>query len=145
MITVAELMTTDLYTLSPTHTLADARKLMAEHYIRHIPVLDAQGNLKGVVSQRDVLAASESSLKADGLALSDSEVLLASFMTSQVTTVDGSADLRGAALFLQKEKVGCLPVVEDGKLIGIITDSDYVGIAINLMEQLEDAEPEESF
>ena len=54
--------------------------------------------------------------------------------------------LRQAALFLERHKIGCLPVVTNGKLKGIITDTDFVGVAINLLEQIEDTEPvEESF
>lgn len=58
-----------------------------------------------------------------------------------VATVDERASLRQAALFLEQHKIGCLPVVSDGKLRGIITDTDFVGVAINLLEQLEEAEP----
>ena len=50
-------------------------------------------------------------------------------------------NLRQAALRLQEYRYGCLPVVAKGKLIGIITDSDFVAVAINLLEQLEDTEP----
>lgn len=57
MLTVAEIMTREPYTLGPDDSLAGARKLMAEHHIRHIPVLSAEGTLIGVVTQRDVLAA----------------------------------------------------------------------------------------
>jgi CBS-domain-containing membrane protein len=64
-------------------------------------------------------------------------------MSTPVQTADESASLRGAALHLLKNKVGCLPVLRKGKLVGIITDSDFVAIAVNLMEQLEAAEPDE--
>ena len=46
-----------------------------------------------------------------------------------------------AARFLEKHKIGCLPVLDDGKLVGIITDTDFVAVAINLLEQLEETEP----
>ena len=64
-------------------------------------------------------------------------------MTTPVDTVAETASLRGAALHLQKNKLGCLPVVTADKLVGIITDSDFVAVAINLMELLEEAEAEE--
>ena len=51
--------------------------------------------------------------------------------------------LKAAAVFMQKHKVGCLPVVEHGKLVGIITDSDFVTIAINLLELQEEVDPME--
>jgi CBS domain-containing protein len=62
-------------------------------------------------------------------------------MVAEVATVDINASLRHAALFLEKRKIGCLPVMDDQKLVGIITDTDFVAVAINLLEQLEDSEP----
>jgi CBS domain-containing protein len=62
-------------------------------------------------------------------------------MVTDVATVDLNASLRHAALFLEKHKIGCLPVLDDDKLVGIITDTDFVAVAINLLEQLEETEP----
>jgi CBS domain-containing membrane protein len=144
MLTVAEIMTREPYTLTPDNTLADARELLAQHHIRHIPVVSAEGSLIGLVSQRDVLAAADSSVvnRKDGESR-ENYVALSAIMTSPVQTADESASLRGAALHLQKHKLGCLPVLRQSTLVGIITDSDFVAIAINLMEQLEAAEPDE--
>jgi CBS domain-containing protein len=144
MLTVAEIMTREPYTLGPDDTLATARQLLAEHHIRHIPIVSADGSLLGVVSQRDVLAAGDTSvLNREGGSSRENYVALSSIMSSPVQSVDESASLRGTAMHLQKHKVGCVPVLRKGKLVGIITDSDFVAIAINLMEQLEAAEPEE--
>jgi CBS domain-containing protein len=145
MLSVAEIMTREPYTLGPDDTLADARKLMAEHHIRHIPVVSGDGTLVGLVSQRDVLAAEDSSVlnESGDPDATESYVALSTIMTSPVQTVDEHASLRGTALHLQKNKMGCLPVLRDGRLVGIITDSDFVAIAINLMEQLEASEPDE--
>ncbi len=145
MLTVAELMTREPYTLGPDDSLADARKLMAEHHIRHIPVVSGDGNLVGLVSQRDVLAAEDSSVVRGpgGDDSTERYVALSSIMTSPVQSIDEHASLRGTAIHLQKNRMGCLPVLRDGKLVGIITDSDFVTIAINLMEQMEESEPDE--
>jgi len=144
MLSVAEIMTREPYTLGPDDTLATARQLLAEHHIRHIPIVSADGGLLGLVSQRDVLAAGDTSvLNREGGGSRENYVALSSIMSSPVQSVDESASLRGTALHLQKHKVGCMPVLRKGKLVGIITDSDFVAIAINLMEQLEAAEPEE--
>jgi CBS domain-containing protein len=62
-------------------------------------------------------------------------------MVTEVATVDRNASLRQAALFLEKHRIGCLPVVDEGKLCGIITETDFVAVAINLLEQIEDTEP----
>jgi len=138
-------MTREPYTLGPDNTLADARKMMAEHHIRHIPVLTPEGSLIGVVSQRDVLAAEDSTVlnEEGGEGSRDQYVAVSSIMTAPVQTVEEQAGLRGTAMHLQKNRLGCLPVLNDGALVGIITDSDFVAIAINLMEQLEAMEPEE--
>ncbi len=142
MLSVAEIMTREPYTLGPDDSLQQARQLMEEHHIRHIPVVSGDHTLVGVVSQRDVLAASDSSLMGD--TGTQRYVALSSVMTSPVQTVDQHASLRGAAMHLQKNKLGCLPVLTDGKLVGIVTDSDFVAVAINLMEQAEMSEPDES-
>ena len=144
MLTVAEIITREPYTLTPDDTLADARQMLAAHHIRHIPIVSADNSLIGLVSQRDVLAAGDTSvLNEGGGGPRENYVALSSIMSSPVQTADESSSLRGAAMHLQKYKLGCLPVLRDGKLVGIITDSDFVAIAINLMEQLESGEPEE--
>lgn len=144
MLSVAEIMTAQPYTLGPDDSLAQARKLMAEHHIRHIPIVSGDECLVGVVTQRDVLAAADSNILPDQPAHEAEEhyVALSSIMTSPVQTVDESASLRGTAMHMQKNKLGCLPVVRDDRLVGIITDSDFVAIAINLMEQIETTEPD---
>ena len=58
-----------------------------------------------------------------------------------IATIDERASLRQAALYIEKHRIGCLPVVTDGKLRGIITDTDFVAVAINLLELLEETEP----
>lgn len=62
-------------------------------------------------------------------------------MVTDIMTVDVHASLRQAALFIERHKIGCLPVLENDNLIGIITDTDFVAVAINLLEQLEESEP----
>ncbi len=144
MLTVAEIMTREPYTLGPDASLADARQLMAEHHIRHIPVVSPEGSLIGIVTQRDVLAAGGPGPASKAVDKSTEETVpLSSIMTTPVQSVDEQAGLRGTAMHLQKNKLGCLPVLRKDKLVGIITDSDFIAIAINLMEQIESAEPDE--
>jgi len=141
MLSVAEIMTPEPYTLRPEDSVADARRLMADHHIRHIPIASNEGSVVGLVSHRDVLAAEDSSIHPAGV--STEKIALSSIMSSPVQTVEEHANLRGTALHLQKHRVGCLPVLRDNLLVGIITDSDFVAIAINLMEQLEEVEADE--
>ena len=147
MIKIAEVMSTDVYTLNPDNTLSQARSLMVDKHIRHIPVIDEDRKLVGLLTHRDLLAAADSALTAEGedqRSKREQSTPVSRVMTMQLSSVDENASLRGAALHLQKYKHGCLPVLRDGRLVGIITDSDYVGVAINLLEQLEQIDPLEA-
>ena len=121
MLSVAEIMTAEPYTLSPDDSLAQARKLMADHHIRHIPIVSGDGSLVGLVSQRDVLAAADSSVLPEQSSREQEEnyVALSSVMTSPVQTVDEQASLRGTAMHLLQNRMGCLPVTRDDVLVGI--------------------------
>ena len=143
MLNVADIMTREPYTLGPDDSLTDARNLMALHHVRHVPVVSNDGTILGLVSHRDVLAASDSSVLARDGSGKEASGALSSIMTSPVKTVDEHDSLRGTALRLQQERIGCLPVTRKGSLVGIISDSDFVAVAAHLMEQLELAEPEE--
>lgn len=139
MITISEFMTTELCTLRGTNTINDAMQIMAEKHIRHIPITDNDNRLLGLVTQRDVLAANVTALASAG---NDSptvkaDVLLSEIMTQNISVVSPADSLRQAAMYLQQHKYGCLPVVSEEGLVGIITDSDFVAIAVNLLEQAE--------
>jgi CBS domain-containing protein len=133
MISVQNIMTPlqRLMTASPTHSVGAARRVMAEHRIRHLPVVDQAGLLVGLVSRTDLFAGRD-----------DDPAPLESVMTRRVITVDPRDDARHAATLMARNQVGCLPVVRLRRLVGIITDADLVGTAIALMEQAEFADPE---
>lgn len=141
--TVAELMSTELHTLPPESTLAEVQQLMNQHRIRHVPVVDTTGHLVGLVSQRDVLATSDSRLADAPRRRDPGTIRIEDFMTRSVVTVNRDTSARRAGLYMERHKIGCLPVMADKQLIGIITDTDFVGLAINLLEQLEEYGPEE--
>lgn len=130
MITIDELMTTNPFTLRETDTLEDARRLMTEKHIRHVPVTDSDQQLKGLVTQRDVLEATNPESQGQSVKLSK-------IMIKKVSVIHSTDSVRQAAIYLQQHKYGCLPVVNDNRLVGIVTDSDYIGVAINLLEQVE--------
>ncbi len=142
-ISVAEIMTSDPATLGIDDSLKQAMDLMSGGGFRHLPIVDKAGALVGLVTQSDVLAASASNLGASDTERSPEHVRIGQFMTRDVATVDERADLRVAAIYLQRHKYGCLPVVTDGRLSGIVTDSDFVAVAINLLEQTELLEPDD--
>ena len=137
------IMTTDLVTISSDSNLDAARSLMREHRIRHLPVVDGQGRFVGLLTSTDVLAATDSMLRSSDERIRASEIPVSEVMVREIATVSPHAGIRQTALFLEKHRIGCLPVVADGTLLGIITDTDFVGVAINLLEQIEETEPVE--
>ncbi len=146
MFSIDAVMSTGLVTLAPEATLADARSLMQEHRIHHLPVVDANNKLRGLLTLSDLLRASDSSLRDADERIHARDIRVGDVMVTEVATVSAAASLRQAALFLEKHRIGCLPVMDGETIVGIITDSDFVAVAINLLEQLEDSEPvEDSF
>lgn len=136
MMRVEDLMTTDVLTLSTDATMYDARIMMTDNNFRHIPVMNGQ-TLKGILSQRDLLKAESSSLISmpdESRVEREKTVKLEEVCNTTVVTIRPQATLLEAAKYIQKHRLGCLPVVEDGILQGIITDSDFVNVAINLLE-----------
>ena len=142
MFSLDTIMTTDLVTVPPSASLADALAMMQEHRIHHLPVVDGKDRLVGLLTLTNVLAATDSVLRDPDSRIHADKVPVRDVMVTDVATVDEHAGLRQAALFLEKHRIGCLPVVTNGKLKGIITDTDFVAVAINLLEQLEDSESE---
>jgi CBS domain-containing protein len=145
MITIDEFMTSDPYTLRETDSINDAWEVMIGKHIRHIPITDSDNHVLGLVTQRDVLAATDPGAILEANTASHeikSDIRLADIMIRDVKVIHQSDSLRQAALYLQAHKYGCLPVVVDDRLVGIITDSDFIDIAINLLEQAELAEEE---
>jgi CBS domain-containing protein len=114
---------------------------MHDNRIHHVPVLNDEDELVGLVTLTDVLAATDSILRDDESRIHARDIKVADFMVQDLATIDEHASLRQAAMFLEKHGIGCLPVVTDGNLRGIVTDTDFVGVAINLLEQIEESEP----
>lgn len=133
MLDISDIMTPrqNLVCVHPDSTVDAVRRTMAENKIRHLPVLDDSGALVGLVSQTDVLVAGNGGPR-----------LVHEIMVRDLDTVDERNNVRHAALLMFRRKRSCLPVTRDGELRGIVTDSDFLGVAITLMEQLEAAEPD---
>ena len=140
MFSIEAIMSTDLITLPPAATLAEARTLMHTNRIHHLPIVEGP-NLVGLVTLTTVLAATDSFLRDQENRIHAAEVLVKDVMVTDIATIDEHASLRQAALFIEKHQIGCLPIVTDGILRGIITDTDFVGVAINLLELTEETEP----
>ncbi len=118
---VSDIMTSRILALAENDSLETARRLMEDMFIRHIPILDDQGGLAGLVTQRDLLAASKRK---------DENAPIREVMRTDVTTVGPDEPLRRAAEIMIYNKFGCLPVIADHKPIGIITETDFLKLAI---------------
>jgi CBS domain-containing membrane protein len=129
-ILVRDLMTLDVMALKPDDTLATLRDVMYDHRIRHMPIVDGEGRLIGLVSQRDLLrnALIEQVRVPDSVEQAVLERLeVRDLMTTEVESVRPDADVRDAAQILLDHKYGCVPVVDAGnRLVGILTESDFV-------------------
>ena len=141
MITVSEVMSAQVITLKASDSVSAARELMRTENIRHIPIVNEHLSPVGLVTQRDVLKAQGSDLGGESLqAIDENNVPVEQIMSTKVAFVHPNDPLRSAGLKIQKNKYGCLPVIENNQLVGIITDSDFVGVAIDLIEQMEYSE-----
>ncbi len=129
-------MTTDVVSVGPDTSLLKVGKLMKDHHIRRIPVVDDNGQVVGIISDRDVRDASPS--KATTLDMYEMHYLLAelkakNIMTAKPITVKPTDTVEQAALIMLDNKVGGLPVVDDnGRLVGIISDHDVFKALVDI-------------
>jgi acetoin utilization protein AcuB len=125
---VAERMTANPVVISPTDTLATARRLMDRGKFRALPVLE-HGKLVGIVTDRDLR-------KHEGLAGKAAEYLewtkVTAAMTPDPMTVSPESLTLDAARLLLEQKIGGLPVVDNGKLVGIVTTSDLLRSLVDM-------------
>jgi CBS domain-containing protein len=119
-------MTADPIAVSPSEDVETAWSLMGEHRVRHVPVVDAGGHLLGLLSQRDVLAAGGPLSGSPPPLEAVERTLVADVMTRSVESVGPEDDIRGAAGLMFERKYGCLPVLENRRLVGVLTEADFV-------------------
>ncbi len=132
----ANWMTRDPISVLPTTSLSKCQKLLKMHNIRRLPVVDDDGRVVGIISDRDVKSASPS--KASSLEVHEMQYLLAEvkardIMTANPVTVKSGDSISSVAKLMLEKKIGGLPVVDDdGRLIGIITDHDIFKIFVDI-------------
>ncbi len=132
MIKVADFMTRDLVLVKEGDDLALAESILRLGGIRHLPVV-REGKLVGLVTQRDLLRSGTSGGGPTARATMAQDI-----MTRGVTTIAPDASLAHAAHLMLRHKYGCLPVcAPDGKLLGIITESDFVRFAADVVQDLD--------
>jgi len=124
-------MSTDLFTAHPDDLIDFAASVMEWRHIRHVPVEDDEGRLVGLISHRDLLR-----LLAQGLlSRSVNEVTVREIMIRDLTTVAPETPAREALVIMRRRKVGCLPVVENDRLVGIITAYDFLALSAEIIEK----------
>ncbi|MHC5062709.1 MAG: CBS domain-containing protein [Planctomycetota bacterium] len=128
---VEQFMTTDLFTVRPEDVIDLAASLMDWRHVRHVPVEDDEGRLVGLVSHRSLLR-----LMGQGMAGKGGEnVSVAKIMKADPVSVPPHTLTLDAIETMRKNKVGCLPIVDKGHLVGIITERDLIGVAAQIFEQ----------
>jgi acetoin utilization protein AcuB len=128
---VGERMTSDPVIVNDDTPIDEAMKIMRDNKVRRLPVLNDKGALVGIVSERDLLYASPSpatSLSIHELHYLISKIKVSDVMVREVITVTEDTPLEEAARIMADNKIGGLPVVSNGGLVGIITETDLFKI-----------------
>ena len=133
---VQDRMTPNPVTVTPETSFVDAFKIIREKGVRHLPVVDKKGKLLGIVTQKDLLHASPSS--ATTLTVFEMNYLLVNLqirevMTSPAITVAEDTPIEEAARTMVENDIGCLPVMRDGELVGLITETDIFKAFVEIL------------
>ncbi|MCP4106551.1 MAG: CBS domain-containing protein [Desulfobacteraceae bacterium] len=140
MLQVKDIMTNDVFALHAEQTLAMVRSLMDSKHIRHVPIVDTDNGFVGLLTHRDLLACTVSMLadigkeEQDNL---DSSISIGNVMRTKVATVNPDTDLREAINVLLENKYSCLPVLSNEKLVGIITEADFLKLTLALLRNTD--------
>jgi len=108
--------------------------------IRHIPIVTVDNAFTGLITHRDILSATISqlaNLDPETQKEIDSGIPIREIMRTDIATVNEDTPLKDAAQILLNHKYGCLPVVHNGELSGIVTEADFLRLTITLMDALD--------
>ena len=135
---VSRSMTRKVITVDPDKSVFEAQELMANNHIRHLPVIDQNQQLIGIVTDRDIRSALPYNFIKDSCSPEQREKICSltvkDIMAVDPITVSPTFTIQDALLMIQKSKVGALPVVEDdGKLSGILSVRDLLRAFINVL------------
>jgi acetoin utilization protein AcuB len=138
-IRVGDRMTPAPLTLRETAKITDAVRLMRQARIRHLPVLDSSNRLLGIVTDRDlrqvILDPRLQERLGPGLDDALEGLAIKDVMTWAVITVRPETEIRDAARLLHQRKIGALPVVKDGKVVGILTETDVIRVFAEVLAE----------
>jgi CBS domain-containing protein len=135
--TVSDIMTDVVETLRVGDTLAMARRQIERSGIHHLPVIDADEHVIGLITYHRLLEAEigRGQASVDSGGELGRNVLVETVMEKDVLTVDADTSAAEAARLLNNNKFGSLPVTKDEKLVGIITAGDFVRVAMRFLEK----------
>jgi acetoin utilization protein AcuB len=139
MFVVEKWMTSDVVTVQPEEKIIDAFELMQTRGIRHLPVIE-DGDLRGLVTDRDIrlaLIPSPLSTPEDRMYHLGALTRVDEIMTTDLITVEPGATIEAAAKLMAKYKIGAVPVVAEGKLVGILTETDIMCVFIEMLETIQ--------
>lgn len=129
-------MKTNLVTISPDASILKAREMLDAHKISHLPVTDGKAHLLGMITDRDLKqawASPATTLSVYELTYVLQKVTVSSIMTRDVISATPDMSIERAASILHDNKIGALPVVKDGKLVGILTVTDLMEVLLLAM------------
>ncbi len=131
---VGGVMQTNLVTISPEASLVEARDIISEKQIAHLLVVDKTGKLIGMVSDRDLKqswASPATTLSNHELSYLLEKLTIKMIMVKKIITVSPATTIERAAQIMQTQRIGSLPVMDDQKLVGIITTNDVMGVLLH--------------
>lgn len=133
---VRDVMSPKVFTIRVDRKLRAVQEIMDWAHIRHVPVVEADGRLVGIISHRDLLAAAISSLQVKIAAVERSQHLAAGevrqLMHHPAATIGSHERIQRAAHLMRSLRIGCLPVVDDNRLVGIVTEADLLHVVEDL-------------
>lgn len=139
---VGRIMHTDLITVSPSTSLEDAAILISKKRIDHLPVVNDNGRLVGILSDRDLKlyrASPATTLSKNELNYLLQQVIVEMIMIKTVITISPGTTVERAALIMQENDINALPVTEGDHLVGIITSTDVMGVLLSAIGISDDS------
>lgn len=134
---VRDIMVAELVTLHVDEELSLASDIMNLARIRHLPIMEGE-RLVGIISQRDLFRASLASVMGHDYAETRDHLKSVSIrdaMVSKVITVEPDVEIQEAGRIMLEKKIGCLPVIEDDRLVGMVTETDILRCFVLHLEE----------
>ncbi len=126
--TVGQYMSTDLFTVHPEDLVDLAASVMDWEHLRHVPVEDHEGHLVGLITHRQLLRQVSQGQAGRPVAVRE-------IMKPEPITVTPETTTMAALDLMRTNKLGCLPVVQDGKLVGLVSESDFIDVSARLLDE----------